>query len=55
MNKISKCKATAQKIKFSIKFPADLVAFTEEILNAKLHFLCSERFASYLNAIKKSE
>ena len=23
------------------KFPADLVIFTEEILNAKLHFLCS--------------
>ena len=28
---------TAQKI----KFPADLVTFTEEILNGKLHFLCS--------------
>ena len=24
-------------------FPADLVTFTEEILNGKLHFLCSER------------
>ena len=23
------------------KFPADLVTFTEEILNEKLHFLCS--------------
>ena len=23
------------------KFPADLVTFTEEILNGKLHFLCS--------------
>ena len=22
--------------------PADLVTFTEEILNGKLHFLCSE-------------
>ena len=22
-------------------FPADLVAFTEEILNGKLHFLCN--------------
>ena len=39
---------TAQKMKFSIKdffgkcdqFPADLVTFTEEILNGKLHFLC---------------
>ena len=29
---------TAQKMKFSIK---DLVTFTEEILNGKLHFLCS--------------
>ena len=34
-------------MKFFIKdltktvFPADLVAFTEEILNEKLHFLCS--------------
>ena len=38
---------TAQKMKFFIKdffskFPADLVAFTEEILNGKLHFLCSD-------------
>ena len=31
---------TAQIMKFSIK---DLVTFTEEILNGKLHFLCSER------------
>ena len=23
------------------KFPADLVTFTEEILNGKLHFLCN--------------
>ena len=29
---------TAQKMKFSFK---DLVAFTEEMLNGKLHFLCS--------------
>ena len=27
---------------FFSKFPADLVAFTEEILNGKLHFLCSD-------------
>ena len=44
---------TAQKMKFSMKgffskcdqsrrFPADLVTFTEEILNVKLHFLCSD-------------
>ena len=24
------------------EFPADLVSFTEEILNGKLHFLCSD-------------
>ena len=42
---------TTQKVKFSIKDffnkcdqirSADLVTFTEEILNAKHHFLCSE-------------
>ena len=41
--------STAQKMEFSIKvffskcdqFLADLVTFTEEILNGKLHFLCS--------------
>ena len=42
---------TAQKMKFSIKdffrkcFPqetADLVTFTQEILNGKIHFLCSD-------------
>ena len=27
---------TVQKLKVSIKFPADLVTFTEEILNEKL-------------------
>ena len=43
---------TAQKVKCSIegffskcdqirKFPADMVTFTEEILNGKFHFLCS--------------
>ena len=29
------------KMKFCIKFPADLVKFTEEILDAKLHYLCN--------------
>ena len=43
---------TIQKMKFSIKdffskgpnlqCPADLVAFTEESLNGKPHFLCSD-------------
>ena len=35
---------TAQKMKFSVKdffSKCDLVTFTEEILNGKLHFLCS--------------
>ena len=50
---------TAQKMKFSIKdffskcyqFPADLIAFTDEILNGNLHFLCSKRSrkSSYLD------
>ena len=29
---------------------ADLVTFTEEILNEKLHFLCSVRIAFYICA-----
>ena len=37
-------------MKLSIK--NDLVTFTEEILNGKLHFLCSEK---YRNVIKKSQ
>ena len=32
---------TTEKISFPLHFPADLVTFTEEILNGKLHFLCS--------------
>ena len=52
-----RCAHTAQKMKFSIKdFSskcdqiADLVTFTEKILNGKLHFLCSAnvRFAERL-------
>ena len=35
--------STAQKI----KFPADFVTFTEEILNGKLHFLCSPAFQMF--------
>ena len=26
----------------NLQYPADLVTFTKEILNEKLHFLCSE-------------
>ena len=32
----------------SPQFPADLVTFTEETLNGKLHFLCSASFANYV-------
>ena len=55
---------TAQKMKFSIKdffskydqwpnpqFPADLVTFTEKILNGNLHFLCSEILLQLVKAI----
>ena len=28
------------------QFPADLVTFTEEILNGKLHFLCSVEYTN---------
>ena len=44
--------ATTQKMKFSMKFSisitADLVTFTGEILNGKLHFLCSVRYSFYV-------
>ena len=30
------------------KFPADLAIFTEEILNGKLHFLCSVNLLKYI-------
>ena len=56
---------TVQKKKFSIKdffskwlnppFPADLVTFTEEIFNAKLHFLCSVLAATTNITILKGE
>ena len=31
------------------QFPADLVTFTEKILNGKLHFLCSARWYIHLS------
>ena len=34
------------------QFPADLVTFTEEILNGKLLFLCSERIIPTSNRWK---
>ena len=30
------------------QFPVDLVTFPEEILNWKLHFMCSESFSKHL-------
>ena len=52
IHNLPKAKSTAQKMEFSIKDffsksdqirkkPVDLVTFTEEILNGKIHFLCS--------------
>ena len=34
-----------------MQFPADLVTFTEEILNGKFHFLCSGSFSAHLFAL----
>ena len=34
-------------MKFSIKFPADVVTFTEKILNGKLYFLCSKTILGF--------
>ena len=44
----------------NLHFPADLVTFTEEILNEKLHFLCSAvkvflKFVSYLQIVNFRE
>ena len=38
------------------QLPADLVTFTEEILNGKLHFLCSviAKLAAYELSVNKS-
>ena len=35
----------------NFKHTADLVTFTAEILNEKLHFLCGATFYSFLNRI----
>ena len=45
-------KYTEQEMKFSIK---DLVTFTEEILNAKLHFLRSDSCSETLLGIPESQ
>ena len=44
--------STGQKMKFCIKETADLVTFTEEILNGKLHFLCSALYKKYFKTNK---
>ena len=36
-----------QLFKYIWQEPVDLVTFTEEILNGKIHFLCSERMLSW--------
>ena len=38
---ITSVSSTAYNTAQKMKFPADLVTFTEEILNIKLHFVCS--------------
>ena len=55
--------ALHKKMKFSIKdffskflqFLPDLVTFTEEILNGKLHFLCSSALDGYFWKFKGKE
>ena len=37
-----------------LQFPADLVIFTEEILNGKLHFFCSVTVKTLLNFFAKN-
>ena len=41
LHKLVPRSAIVQKMNFSIKYFLDLVTFTEEILNGKVHFLCS--------------
>ena len=37
------------------QFPADLVTFTEEILNGKLHFLCSEIYDVFWTSLQLNQ
>ena len=46
-NRMTLLSLTAQKMKFSVKETADLVTFTEEILNGKLYFLCTDFFSYF--------
>ena len=45
-------KARLRKLKQPLYKTADLVTFTEEILNGKLHFLCSEQYLIESNLIQ---
>ena len=38
----------------SPQFPVDLVTFTDEILNGKLHFLCNETLSNKEEISKES-
>ena len=37
------------------QFPADMVAFTEEILNGKLHYLCSVITNSFIKELSQGK
>ena len=37
------------------QFPADLVTFTEEIFNGKLHFLCSFKQGTWISPTHKGQ
>ena len=39
----------------NLQFPADLVKFTDEILNGKLHFLCNGSLYQKITTLKKDE
>ena len=59
-SKLSNYTDIAQKMKFSIKdffskCDQDLVTFTEEILNGKLHFLCSVMLTLDTRLVKNCE
>ena len=43
--------STKDFFSFFLQFPADLVTFTEEILNGKLRFLCSENIENFINPV----
>ena len=42
-----------QQMRPNMRFPVDLGSFTEEILNGKLHFLCSMNYSARKIVIQK--